>query len=487
MFKKLGLLLLMPSLITAVCSNLEFIQITAPTILSTNPVTVCAGQSLTVFFTSNPGTTVIASGPNFTSQTVTSPFTIPNPATGAYTLVATAQGCSSPASTLNVTVNPEPQAVLEASSQLLCSGQQLTFTATITSGTPPYLVGLFDNNIAVGTLQMNVTSPVIFTVTPSLGTHNYKVEVLDNAPSVCSTTSNVVLVAVVSQLATPSLESDVTSTCSSVTLSGIADADVVIDIFNNGSVTPLASTTSDSSGNFAVTLASLAVGNYTFTAQARVNDSSRCPSDLSTLVDVVVTEVSIVINMPSALLIDTNTTVVSGTISCLRSLRAPFNLVTVFVNGIGVATVTPDANGNFSVPVTLPFGTSTLVAQTTQGNTIVRSNELLLTVIKSTPTPTLTPKPTDALTIALSGPACRTVTRHRPRICGKATPGSTVYVYANRKLVAKTKASNAGTFCITPCRALRRGCNAVIAQAVNNTGTATRSNGVRLFVQTHKR
>ncbi|MBA3954689.1 hypothetical protein H0X48_05210 [Candidatus Dependentiae bacterium] len=70
----------------------------------------------------------------------------------------------------------------------------------------------------------------------------------------------------------------------------------------------------------------------------------------------------------------------------------------------------------------------------------------------------------------------------KPLITGRATPNSTVYVYANRKLVAKTKASANGSFCVRPCRGLRNGCNAVIAQAVNSQGAATRSQGVRLFV-----
>ncbi len=160
-------------------------------------------------------------------------------------------------------------------------------------------------------------------------------------------------------------------------------------------------------------------------------------------------------------------------------MRAPFNPVTLFVNEVAVATVTPDANGNFSVQVTLPLGTSTIVAQSTQGDTIIRSNELLITVIRSTPTPT----PTDGPTITLAGPACRKVREHKPRICGKATPNSTVYVYANRKLVAKTKANNTGAFCVRPCSRLRHGCNAVIAQAVNSAGIPARSNGVRLFVK----
>ena len=84
--------------------------------------------------------------------------------------------------------------------------------------------------------------------------------------------------------------------------------------------------------------------------------------------------------------------------------------------------------------------------------------------------------------VVLCGRACRVARTGRPRICGRAKPGSQVKLFANKKCVGSAKANCRGVFCIVPRKALSKGCNSVVA-CVRDEGTTSCSNVIRVFVK----
>ncbi|MBA3954876.1 hypothetical protein H0X48_06160 [Candidatus Dependentiae bacterium] len=95
--------------------------------------------------------------------------------------------------------------------------------------------------------------------------------------------------------------------------------------------------------------------------------------------------------------------------------------------------------------------------------------------------PIVTPVPTSPVRVVLCGPKCRTTTTKKPKIVGRATPGATIYLQANNKLIGKTTANSKGVFCIIPCRALCKGCNGIVAFTPNGS-TMVSSNAIQIFV-----
>ncbi|MGZ3902680.1 MAG: beta strand repeat-containing protein [Bacteroidia bacterium] len=95
--------------------------------------TICAGQSFQLNAVATPtNSTYSWSGPN--SYTSTSQNnTVANstvPQSGVYTVTATQSGCSSIASTVSVTVNPDPIAVATISNTVICSGMNATLNGS---------------------------------------------------------------------------------------------------------------------------------------------------------------------------------------------------------------------------------------------------------------------------------------------------------------------------------------------------------------------
>ena len=98
------------------------------------------------------------------------------------------------------------------------------------------------------------------------------------------------------------------------------------------------------------------------------------------------------------------------------------------------------------------------------------------------PSNTVTVTVVNSRKVVLCGRACRVARTGRPRICGRAKPGSQVKLFANKKCVGSAKANCRGVFCIVPRKALSKGCNSVVA-CVRDEGTTSCSNVIRVFVK----
>lgn len=106
----------------------------APTVSSNSPV--CAGNSVNLTSTSVSGATYAWSGPNGFSSTNQNPNL--NSASvsmaGMYSLIVTANGCSSTASTTTVAVNNSPATPAVSSNSPVCAGSSINITTSAVSG-----------------------------------------------------------------------------------------------------------------------------------------------------------------------------------------------------------------------------------------------------------------------------------------------------------------------------------------------------------------
>lgn len=102
----------------------------APTV--GGPITVCAGQTLTLSAGNIPNATFHWTGPNgfesFTQSLVINNVTAA--AQGTYTVTASGGGCSGPPSTINVTVTPSPVVTITPSNPGVCVGTSVTLNAS---------------------------------------------------------------------------------------------------------------------------------------------------------------------------------------------------------------------------------------------------------------------------------------------------------------------------------------------------------------------
>ena len=113
---------------------------------------VCEGETINLFASSTNATSYGWVGPNVFISTDQNP-TITNATTsnaGIYTVIATGSGCNSNPVLVNVVVNPNPNATLGVSANPLCSGQDVTLTASGASN----IVWDYLNTVG-GTLQIN--------------------------------------------------------------------------------------------------------------------------------------------------------------------------------------------------------------------------------------------------------------------------------------------------------------------------------------------
>lgn len=143
---------------------------------SASPNPVCQGSVLNLSGGPSGMASYTWTGPNGFTSNLQNPVinNVPLQATGTYTLVVTSpQGCTGTAS-VNVTVNPSPQATASATPNPVCEGNTLSLTAS-PSGMSSYQWtgpnGFTSNlqNPVIPSVSLNQTGTYIVTMTNSLG------------------------------------------------------------------------------------------------------------------------------------------------------------------------------------------------------------------------------------------------------------------------------------------------------------------------------
>ncbi len=123
------------------CSNGNLESISNVVTVAVNPIPtasassnspICAGQTISLTGTTDIGTSFSWTGPNGFTSTLQNP-TITNAsaaASGVYSFTATANGCTSTVSTVNVTVNALPSTPSVSSNSPVCVGSPINLTAS---------------------------------------------------------------------------------------------------------------------------------------------------------------------------------------------------------------------------------------------------------------------------------------------------------------------------------------------------------------------
>jgi MYXO-CTERM domain-containing protein len=153
----------------------------------------------------------------------------------------------------------------------------------------------------------------------------------------------------------------------------------------------------------------------------------------------------------------------------------PNSIVTVFVDGVSIGTVTATAAGTWTLtqPAALPNGQHTVRATATDaaGNTSVDSNTNTFTVDTVAPAAPVVATPADG----------STTSDNTPTYSGTAEPGSTVTVIVDGTPVGTVTATAGGTWSFTPTVALADGPHTVRATATDAAGNTSPSSNANTF------
>lgn len=469
---------------------------TTPTLSGTGE----AGATITIRDNGNIiGTAVVGSNNSWT-------FT-PNPALaeGSHIFTATATdaaGNTGPASgnfVLNVDLTPPAAPAITAAADDVGTVTGPLTNGQVTDDARPTLSGtgeagatitVYDNGTLLGTTTVGTGGTWTFTPPRDLttGSHDLTATATDpagntgavsgawnvkvdttapNAPVISTVTDNQGSVKGTVGIGQPT--DDTTPT-----LTGTAEANSTISIFDNGVV--IGTAQADGAGNWSFTTPTLTEGAHTFTARA--TDVAGNTSAAST-----VTTVNVDLTPPAAptdLVVNATGTQVTGHAEAGSTVTILSSTGTVL--GTGVA----DGLGNFTAILT-PSQTSgqTLQAYATDvaGNPGQPAN--VTAPFTGLPaTPVITTIYDDVGTIQGNVGNNQSTNDSRPDISGTAQARATVNIYNNGVLLATVVANDAGVWSYTPTTPLTEGLHAITATATNPNGTSSPSTAINITVDT---
>ncbi|HTA82744.1 MAG TPA: choice-of-anchor tandem repeat GloVer-containing protein, partial [Bacteroidia bacterium] len=143
-----------------------------PTAGSNTPI--CSGTALNLTASTVAGATYAWTGPNAFTSTSQNPSVTnaTTAATGTYSVTAKKSGCTSPAGTTVVVVNPQPTVTVNESPTAICLGNSSTLTATGSGGATPYTYSW------APATDLSVTTGNIVSASPGT-TYTYTVTIMD--------------------------------------------------------------------------------------------------------------------------------------------------------------------------------------------------------------------------------------------------------------------------------------------------------------------
>lgn len=168
----------------------------APVVSSNSPI--CAGNDLSLNASTSGSPFYSWTGPNSFTSTLQNPVIVAagTNASGTYSVTAAANGCTGPAGTASVTVNPPPASPVAGSNSPVCSGNTLSLTASSTgttytwSGPNSFTSGLQNPTIGSITTLGNGTYSVVANVpgcpSSAPGTVNVTINQTPSAPVAAS-------------------------------------------------------------------------------------------------------------------------------------------------------------------------------------------------------------------------------------------------------------------------------------------------------------
>ncbi|MBI3502183.1 MAG: DUF1573 domain-containing protein [Bacteroidetes bacterium] len=380
----------------------------APIAGSNSPI--CTGNNLSLTSSTMGSSTYNWNGPNGFSSTLQNPVIISASVTdaGTYSVTATDNGCTGPAGTVNVIVNPPPAAPTAGSNSPVCSGQNLSLTATSTGASYSW----------TGPNGFSSTSqnPVIVSVsTAANGTYSVIAINPGCAPSAAGTTS-------VTVYQTPSAP--------------VASSNSPVCVGDNISLTASTSGsptynwngpngfTSASQNPVIASAGTINAGNYSVTA---TENGCTGPAGTTSVV---------VNNPPSVPTAGSNSPVCSGQTLSLTASNSGNSYNWNGPNGFSsttqnpnIASVTTAASGNYSVTASVPgcpisaAGTTSITINQTPSAPTAGSNSPICAGTDLS----LTASASGSPTYSWNGPSGFTSTSQNPVIVAAPTSASGTY------------------------------------------------------------
>ncbi|MDI9221142.1 Ig-like domain-containing protein [Pantoea sp. EA-12] len=433
-------------------------------------------------------------------------FTTPALGEGNHSLTTTvtdAAGNVSPATTpMTFSVDTSAPAAVSGLVVSNDAGDALTSGATSDDSTPTLsgnaevgsVVSVYDGTVLLGTATVGSNGSWTFTPDAPLtnGQHNLTTTVTDAAGNVSPaspaftvnidagvpTTNELIVVSDDSGSTFVQLENNSSTHDSTPIISGLAGANELITVYNGTTV--LGTTTSDSSGQWSFTPATLADGTYAFHAIA-TNPTTGATADTPTItvtIDTVVPTAPTGVELtdpagdpiPTGSSTNTNTPTLSGS-------GEPGGTVTISdgTTVLGTTTVDNDGNWSYTTP-TLSDGDHSLTSTITDpaGNTGPASAPVTVNVDTQPPAAASGVQLTndDGTAITAGG----TTNDTTPTLSGTAEPGSTVNVTDGTTPLGTATVGSDGTWSFTPTDPLSEGSHSLtttVTDPAGNTGPAT--------------
>jgi hypothetical protein len=266
------------------------------------------------------------------------------------------------------------------------------------------------------------------------------------------------------------VQGDKITSAANLTLGGTAAANSTVKVYEG--TTLLGSVTTDSSGNWSVSLGSLGDGAHSFTSTA--TDASGNTSVVSSALIVTIDTTAPGAPAISGYTPDSGTVgdgITNATMLTLSGTAEANSTVKIYDGAAQVGVATANANGNWSTSTsTLAVGSHNLTAKATDaaGNTSVASSTLSITIDSTAPgAPTITSYSPDTGTPGDGITSANVLT-----LSGTAEANSTVKVYDGATLLGSVVANGSGSWSYTTAT-LASGSHGLTAKATDAAGNTS--------------
>ena len=257
-------------------------------------------------------------------------------------------------------------------------------------------------------------------------------------------------------------------------ISGTAEANSAVTVFDTDGTTVLCVTTADGTGAWSCTSATLTEGPHTITATSTdaAGNTSPASAPNTFTVDTVAPDAPVIQTPANGSTTNDNTPLITGT------AEADSDVTVYDTDGTTVlCTTTADGTGAWScTSAPLPDGSHTITATSTDaaGNTSPASAPVTFTVDATAPAAPVIQSPTD-------GSSTNNTT---PPISGTAEPGSEVEVTEGNTVLCTALTDQDGNWTCTPADALGEGEHTIDATATDAAGNTSPADSVTFTVDT---
>ncbi|MFZ2268532.1 MAG: Ig-like domain-containing protein [Azonexus sp.] len=391
-------------------------------------------------------------------------------------------------------------------------------TDNITSNTTPTFTGTAEANSTVklydtdGTTLLGTTTAdgsgnwSITSTTLAAGSHSLTSKATDAAGNISPASSALAITIDTAAPIAPSApdllagsdsgssSTDNLTNNSTPTLTGSAEANSIVTLFDTDGTTLLGTTTADGSGNWSITSSALTTGSHTLTTKATdaAGNVSVASSGLTIVIDTTAPVAPSAPDMSSGSDSGSSSTdnITSNTTPTFTGSAEANSTVKLYdTDGTTLlGTSTADGSGNWSITsATLAEGTHTLTTRATDaaGNISLASAGLALTIDTSAPIAPSAPDLSAGSDSGTSG-TDNITSNTTPTFTGTAEASSTVKLYDTdgTTLLGTTTADGSGNWSITST-ALVEGTHTLTAKATDTAGNVSvASSGLAVTIDT---